>query len=179
MIRMVITACPRSGTKYTAEVLKALGYKAAHECCFNPWVQSVVNAPHDIEVSWMAAPFLQKLPPNILIVHQVRNPRAVIRSLVSFHDISQANNYSRIARAHLQIPENLDRQATAEAFWRQWNWLIQTNAKGRPYLRIHVEDFLASVGVPVDCNTWGKTAALRRSLESGTLGLAQAYGYSI
>lgn len=78
----VVTGCGRSGTTYTARLLASLGYRCGHEELFGPFQR---KAPHfrsrHGDVSWLAVPFLDQLPPGTAVVHQVRHPVQVIRSL--------------------------------------------------------------------------------------------------
>jgi hypothetical protein len=79
----VVTGCPRSGTLFTAEALSRLGHRCGHEQVFNPFVTdrfSFGSAQGD--VSWLAAPFLDRLPEGSVVLHQLRNPLAVITSLL-------------------------------------------------------------------------------------------------
>lgn len=78
----VVTGTARSGTMFTAAVLAGLGLKVGHEDVFGPRSRSFDgwNGRHG-DVSWLAAPFLDSLG-DALVVHQLRHPLSVVRSLV-------------------------------------------------------------------------------------------------
>ena len=87
MKRFLVTGCARSGTGYIATLLTALGVPCGHERVFNPltlgkgdellWPDASPG-----ESSWLAAPFIPNLPEEVLILHQVRETVAMIRSKV-------------------------------------------------------------------------------------------------
>lgn len=82
----VVTGCGRSGTYYTAELLRRLGLLCQHEGVFSPTTtgfEGFGDAHGDS--SWLAAPYLDQLPPGSVVLHQVRSPAAVARS---FTDLS-------------------------------------------------------------------------------------------
>ncbi len=78
---VVVTGCGRSGTAFAARLLRDLGLRVGHEAVFGPHLQAFDGfGERDGDVSWLAAPFLRDLPPDVVIVHQVRDPLAVVRS---------------------------------------------------------------------------------------------------
>ena len=82
MRRFVITGCGRSGTEYTARLLTRLGVPCGHEVLFNPHTRTGRVEFGDVpgDSSWLAAPFLHELGPDVAILHQVRQPLRMVRS---------------------------------------------------------------------------------------------------
>lgn len=81
--RFVVTGMPRSGTTYTAAVLCRLGLDCGHEEVFHPHTSGFTGFGRwDGDASWLAVPFLDQLPPDVRVVHQVRHPLRVAGSLV-------------------------------------------------------------------------------------------------
>jgi hypothetical protein len=78
----VVTGCGRSGTGYAAALLSAVGRQCGHEAIFRPDTDDVpatFRAPVG-DASWLAAPFIPRLPPATVVVHLVRDPLEVARS---------------------------------------------------------------------------------------------------
>lgn len=79
----VVTGCARSGTTYTSLVLPRLGLRVGHEAVFTPRTRAFVGMGDlDGDCSWLAVPFLNQLGPDSLVIHQVRHPLLVVRSLL-------------------------------------------------------------------------------------------------
>lgn len=78
----VVTGCARSGTTYLAVLLSGLGLRVGHEVLFGPRTRGFEGwqGQHG-DSSWLAAPFLGELG-DALVLHQVRHPLKVVRSLV-------------------------------------------------------------------------------------------------
>jgi hypothetical protein len=164
-------------------VFKSLGLKAGHEECFTPEKHSISGSPNEIEASWLAAPFLASLPANVFVIHQVRNPISVVRSLVDGCHLSFDSPYSRFVYSYFTSMAKgpllpWDDQRRAERFWYNWNLFIERGLNNRARARWKVEDVMAA-DVPSDCNTWGKTSPLRYPLQPETVQLARRYGYTI
>lgn len=103
-----IIGCPRSGTKYTAMVLRKLGYDVGHE----EWGDGGM-------VGWRFP--TEKL--TGVTLHQVRDPLATIGSLTTIADYS----WKYISRyAPVELPWALDRRC-AET-WLYWNRMAETAA---------------------------------------------------
>jgi hypothetical protein len=79
----VVTGCARSGTAYLAAVFSRLGLSCGHEVVFGPRTRRFdgFDGQHG-DSSWLAAPFLAQLPDDTLILHRVRHPLKVVRSLL-------------------------------------------------------------------------------------------------
>jgi hypothetical protein len=90
----VVTGCARSGTTYLSVVLSRLGLRCGHEVVFGPRTRSFegFRGQHG-DSSWLAVPFLPELPADTLVLHRVRHPLRVVRSLLGirfFDDRSAA-----------------------------------------------------------------------------------------
>lgn len=105
MKRFVITGCARSGTGYTARLFTQLGVETEHETVFSPYAETFAGwgaAPG--ESSWLAAPFIDRLPAGTVVLHQVRHPVDVIRSLLGVHFFDQTGTQlRRDARSLAQV----------------------------------------------------------------------------
>lgn len=166
--RFVVTGCARSGTLFMAEALSRLGHPCGHEVLFNP---GTTRAPAfgeaDGDVSWLAAPFLGQLPSDTVVLHQVRDPLATVRSLVGmrvFQTTPHALMDLRYRLQHLHIrfarpivnprfvrfaaehcPEAFlhpDEASRAAYYWVHWNRRIADSAGAAhlTYRRYRVED---------------------------------------
>ena len=188
--RVLVTGCARSGTGYAAALLSRLGLPCGHERLFAPdtlrdrrggW-QALPRWPHRVtaESSWLAAPFVERLPPGTLVVHQVRHPLAVVRSNLRIGFFGEPTDYLDFARAHLPGLERGSPLAQAARYWVGWNALVERAKQrhGLAYVRLRLEDLderslrelLARVGheipvgevrtalseVPRDTNTRGR-----------------------
>lgn len=120
--RFLITGCGRSGTKYTARLLSAAGVPCGHEVACGP-TGFVGFGDATGESSWFAGGYLDQLPDDVVIVHQVRHPEATVRS---FHRIGLFDHrYSpnplfdlRVWRGGLEgrpTPKNVARAAVHRA----------------------------------------------------------------
>lgn len=176
--RFIVTGCARSGTLFTASALAALGHRCGHEALFTPECRDVPafdDAQGD--VSWLAAPFIDRLPAGTIVVHQVRTPLAAIRSMVGVrmfqtrphplmglryrmqhHHIRFARpitnpRFIRFAAAHCpQAFESAHEVDRAARYWVDWNRRIEDAASsaGLPYHRIRVEDLDDAALVDLD-----------------------------
>ncbi len=107
------------------------------------------------EASWLAAPYLARLPAGTVVLHQVRDPLAVIRSMIrsrffqeSTHRTFAAQHCPPVAAGTL-----LDRLMT---YWVEWNSLV-ASAAGLPHLHYHrfrvedlTPDLLAEIARRID-----------------------------
>ncbi len=76
---LVIAGCGRSGTGHLSAVLNQLGYPCGHERGIRPH-GFVGFGDQMAEASWFAPPYVEDLPDDTLIIHQVREPWKVISS---------------------------------------------------------------------------------------------------
>jgi len=150
--RFVITGCHRSGTLYTASVMRELGISCGHEFFFRPGAECDLGPPPPRgDASWCAAPHLDRLPPGTLVFHQVRHPLAVIRS-----SLARTTLFSRRARGatrrfkvfmegHCPAAAVGDSLTRCLSYWVSWNRMIESNAvrSGLPYIRYCIESLNA------------------------------------
>jgi hypothetical protein len=116
----VVTGCARSGTAYMAAVFSRLGLSCGHEVVFGPRTRRFdgFGGQHG-DSSWLAAPFLAQLPDDTLILHRVRHPLKVVRSLLGvrfFADRGRAflTGDDIYARAKWQVRQQLTRLGHVE-----------------------------------------------------------------
>lgn len=146
----LITGCGRSGTQYITRVLRCHGLHVAHEGVFVPGM-----ARHDDlaavfarewlhgEVSWFAAPYLDQVPDDWLVVHLVRNPIRVIRSWVALRLWEGQFTASIFVRRQLGwtswFQASRSPIAASMEYWVAWNQLVREK---RPTAwRLRIEDF--------------------------------------
>ena len=149
-IQYLIVGCPRSGTVYMAKLLTELGFPCGHETIFNEkgiflspedWKLSDISVettgsfwvnPRSIvaDSSYMAVPFLGMIPDHVNIIHIVRNPIKVVRSLVHglnyFQKHYPANPWEEFIEQYL--PETFVFEHPIERacfFYYSWNQMIK------------------------------------------------------
>jgi hypothetical protein len=160
--RFLVTGCGRSGTGYTAKLFGDLGLLCGHETVFRPLTDQragfgwPVNLPG--ESSWLGAPFLKALPKGTIVLHQVREPVAVIRSFLRIRFFDEPSVYLRFAETHVPELAAGDRVERCMRYWLRWNELAERGAElmGPRYFRYRLEDIdaalvgrvLALVGYP-------------------------------
>jgi len=135
MKSFLITGCGRSGTGYIAALLTKAGIPCTHEGVFS---SALFHPPHKAvlpdapwgEASWLAAPLIESLPPEVLVFHQIRNPVNVIRSLMIrkfFHPNRQrGSKYACYVRGVLgdKLDEKANPLVQCMAYWLEWNRLV-------------------------------------------------------
>ena len=158
----VVTGCSRSGTSYMAKILSALAISCGHEQLFNIYRVSALRYPaghfpefasRQGDSSFLAAPFLDKLPSGSVVFHQVRHPLAVIRSHMGIRFFAEPYEPSiYLADCHLDFLKFLERHcpgifkletevSRTMRYWVLWNTLVE-RAEENPslkYLRYQVE----------------------------------------
>lgn len=147
MPRLVITGCGRSGTQYIAQLLTQIGFKCRHEKIFTPNLDptTVVDVEHkwegyEVEVSWMAAPFLNQLPRDILIWHQIRNPLQVVRCFN--HNLTLSNQDLAAQFVRKLLPECCEGDELTKAVAYCYRWLTMIHGAsvgGHSYQKYLIE----------------------------------------
>jgi hypothetical protein len=92
--------------------------------------------------SWLAAPYLSSLPRGTWVLHQLRNPISVIRSLVRIRFFDTPSPFRLFAEAHLPDVRTGAPLERSLRYWVEWNRLVQ-RAEHMPhlrYVRYSVED---------------------------------------
>jgi hypothetical protein len=75
----IVTGCGRSGTLYASQLFTAAGLRCRHEhACDVTGFRGFGDAAG--EASWFAAAYLDSLPRDTVVLHQVRDPIAVATS---------------------------------------------------------------------------------------------------
>ena len=144
--RFLITGCGRSGTGYTAQLLTALGLSCGHEMIFSlPAVlKGRVAWPETYpgDSSWLAVPYLAELPAGTAILHQVRDPLAVVRSLSRIRFFQGREPYRDFLDRHLEGLAGCEPLEAALRYWNEWNERVEAAAEleGLSYLRYRLED---------------------------------------
>lgn len=143
-MRFVVTGCSQSGTTYVAEVLTAAGLPCGHEAVFDRWTPGYDTCPPIDKTelagdsSYVAAPFLRQLPTSIVVVHLLRAPLDVIRSVVGRNQVARPQSWPwvRFLDHHVGILSEPDPAHRAARYWLSWNALVEPHAT----LTWHVAD---------------------------------------
>ncbi len=149
-MRFVVTGSPRSGTRYTAKLMAALGLPCDHEKTLRPLatVVDVAKWPKlDVgESSWMAWSLLPVMVGyDIPVLHTIRNPWKVIDSLTNRNQIlnplASCDSALQGVREliNLYLPDLFDREQRvdrAAALVLGWNQLIEANVPERSLLHV-------------------------------------------
>ncbi len=159
----LITGCGRSGTTYMARLLNNLGIRTAHEeywsasvgmresVRFTGWLASTATSG---EVSGLAVPALAHedntvgsilKEQGVVVFHQVRNPVAVIASLMGLRNFHPENRWlTNIKFNHRWLPI-LDQESEplrrCMFYWTYWNEMLL----GYDYPVCQIEDTHNSV----------------------------------
>jgi hypothetical protein len=136
MKRFIVTGCSRSGTKYAARLFGALGVRIGHEDVFGVR-QGLGKRPvnwdgAEGDASWLAVPFLPL--EDTIVLHQVRHPLEVVRSLCGFGFLSDERAdmpFPRVVRLH--APEVYVPDTQAERGATMW---VILNAKAEAHATI-------------------------------------------
>lgn len=159
--RTVVIGTGRSGTGYIAHLLLASGVSnVAHEGWFNPilWgagIDRIQRPGLDVDVSWLALPFIEIGAWSGPVLHVTRHPIDCIRSLEWTQHITHPDSpFSVFARKNAPWVNDIsDPLEIAAAFYVEWNLRCAAVADAT----IRVEDVPASaelitqtLGVPVN-----------------------------
>ncbi|MES2119074.1 MAG: hypothetical protein V4513_00680 [Pseudomonadota bacterium] len=137
-----IVGTGRSGTTFTAEYLNHIGIPCSHEKYFTSEGPTLRNARRPFysrgDASWMAVPYVTQM--GIPVVHQIRNPIAVIRSLmrIQFFDPAARDHHGEFIRFALR-----HFRATDDQLGNCIRWYIDWNRRCEDVssFRFRVEDF--------------------------------------
>jgi hypothetical protein len=207
MPRFVVTGCARSGTLFTARALAALGHRCDHEALFTPATSGVpAFGESQGDVSWLAVPFLADLPPGTVVVHQVRHPLAVVRSLwaqrffqtrphplmglryrlqhyhVRFARPVTNPRFVRFAALHCPgIFDLPDERTRAARYWVDWNRRAEaaSSLPGITYLRVRVEDLDDAGLVALSRRLGGEPSAAEAARVRAALGERTHHGRTV
>ena len=124
--RFVVIGTPRAGTTYFCELCRANGVACSHESYFTedgPVLRNPRRRFNAIgDVSWLAPPYLPD--DDLIVVHQVRHPLKVIRSIfeMGFFDPRREHTRKRrvaLTRKHFSFSRRPLRSALR--FYIEWN----------------------------------------------------------
>ncbi|MEM9367664.1 MAG: hypothetical protein AAGD07_16865 [Planctomycetota bacterium] len=161
-LTFVIASTPRSGTQYTSRLLQSLGVHCSHEVFFGPHAhrhEMYVCNPLRREFyqgiaplgdsSWLAVPFLDELPDNVAVIHQVREPVTSINSILHtrhfdwdepLDDPVSADFHRFLQRVTRDWAWPDDKEQKAILFWNRWHQQIFEQSTRRPYFQLRLED---------------------------------------
>jgi hypothetical protein len=133
VVRLVITGCARSGTRWISCVLDNLGIKTTHEEAFSLYGYSPAKSREvDVDVSWCAAPLLHLLHENVTVWHQVRDPRKVVRCCLHNRyfapEIRELHGVSEFVSRHIDLPDGISELEASVRWWYWWNKLAEKRA---------------------------------------------------
>ena len=195
--KLLVTGCGRSGTNYTADILRLSGYDIKHE---KPGLDGVVSWPMAVDSYSPWGPSSNDQFEHIF--HQVRHPLNVINSWVV--NISDLNRDEwKFIRNH--VPEIKETDSVIESavkYWIYWNLIAETKAEWRYKIEEFKEiipEFMERSGIVIDLdqlqvistnhNTWKEITIkltwdeLKEQLPEDLFvqleSLARKYGYSL
>ena len=160
--RLAVIGAPRSGTRFTSKVLRAWGLDIKHH---GSGEDGIVDPYAPGQYPWMLDPL------DTLVLHQVRNPYKVVRSLAACGWMNAATKWLGWAEATQSLRHRVD-------FYLEWTGLCDRISAWR----YRVEDLpLCRHNVPTDDNhidtppvDWSELNRLSRALLSSR---ARYYGY--
>lgn len=147
-MRVVVTGCGRSGTQYVARLLAACGFRSAHESVFkhdlepNDYDRDLADSRWrdiDMEVSWLAAPFVSKLAPDVFVWHQTRDPIKVVRCWAHHRLLTHVQPVLQFVNKALPETAHGSQVERAVQYVLGWNELIERQKTDGRYVRFAVE----------------------------------------
>ena len=149
---------------FIARALSLAGVPCGHESLFTGRTDDPIPDATRGDASWLAAPFLSRLPKDFMIFHQTRNPIRVILSYIAegffrhlayerplwkhiakrVAGIPPSGQYRLICLVRSTLPlvfaEDTELKRAAR-FWIEWNQLVRESASesGLEYLHYKVE----------------------------------------
>jgi hypothetical protein len=121
--RFVVISTGRAGSGFVAALLTACGVPCGHEAFFTPsGLQPRFRWHLRGDSSWLAVPALEEWNgAKPLVVHQVRDPREVVKSLVGIGLFRRDNDnpFAQFARRHFSVSG--DEVRDAMRWWVAWN----------------------------------------------------------
>ncbi len=95
------------------------------------------------ESSWLVVPYLAKLPETFVVLHQVRHPLHVIRSICRIPFLRDSTDYTRFAYHFCpEIEGGTSQEERALRYWVRWNQMAEDLSArfGEHYFRYRVEE---------------------------------------
>lgn len=120
--RFAVVGTGRSGTAYTAAVLRACGVLCGHESWWTPLPERRM-ATLDGDSSWMALPDIESGAWSGPVVHVVREPVATVRALlgIEFFGHHDPDAHRRFAYEHEPCMAGMEPVEAAVHWWASWN----------------------------------------------------------
>lgn len=120
--RFAVVGTGRSGTAYTAAVLRACGVLCGHENWWTPLPERRM-ATLDGDSSWMALPDVESGAWSGPVVHVVREPVATVRALlgIEFFGHPDPDAHRRFAYEHEPCMAAMEPLEAAVHWWTSWN----------------------------------------------------------
>lgn len=140
MKRFLICALPHSGTGFMSGALQKFGVRAGHETIFKEWFAP--EEPFDGDVSWKGLYHLP-CPDEFTLIHLVRNPLHVTRSLLSNSVIQRHWSSERATVPHFcdLMPDPGENKRNDPAFVAETVVAMNRRiASFDPVLRVRVEE---------------------------------------
>lgn len=190
---IAITGCARSGTAYASDLLCHLGYEVGHERLLADGIVSWPLAAATLESPLGPSP-AKILTVASVVLHQVREPLAAIRSIQTL----SATSWAFICETTPCRPDDALLLRSAK-YWLHWNRMSEAVASrtyrlesirdelpsmyaalGRPPVRLDVDavpraNARPSVGGPVG---WDDLRRASATLADEIAALAVRYGYA-
>jgi len=142
-MKFVVTGIGRSGTKYTSTLLTNAGIPCTWETAFKVNKQDLKLLNESGDSSWLAAPFISKLPKGTIVLHQTRNPLNWLNSWlkVSAHWGFAHTNFVDDNCGFFRWKDGEHPQVDMKLYVK-WNEMIEKAAAeaNLTYLRYKVED---------------------------------------
>lgn len=177
-MRFIVTGASRSGTTYVAELLTAAGLRCGHETVWQ-WdnhYRPIASRSDDFDgdSSYIPAPAAPRLAARLVIVHLVRPPLDVIRSIVGIArhhpvwrpwitDNAAPNPWIRFVDHHAGVLAYPPGPQRAAAYWLRWNELVEPWAQLRwPLAAIDTDNIarLAELAsLPIEVGAAARAAA--------------------
>lgn len=136
--KFLIAGTGHCGTGYIAELLNKIGIDTGHEFIFNPdnpdiLENGLVKWKDKVgEVSWESCFYLERIPRNIMIYHQVRDPIKVIRAFMREKFFENKNKWFLFAEKHLNF-SSLEKHDKYLFWYYTLNKLIERHVEFNRY----------------------------------------------
>lgn len=142
-MRYLITGTGRCGTGFAAKLLTSAGITCSHEGVFNLYgwsnacckIERQRKCPEEgwlADSSWMAAPHISRPELHaVTVVHLVREPRLVIRSMLrmGFFSIKKYSPYTNYANCFAPYMERYEKPLEKAAYlYLKLNWMVEERA---------------------------------------------------
>jgi hypothetical protein len=178
-MKYLITGCGRSGTLFASKLFSAVGSPCSHEVAFGAHVMkhhksATWNPNFHGEASWLAAPVIKRAwKDDLVILHQLRDPIEVIRSMVGIGSMGRETPYQRYIFHYLPELREIAKRSQVEAcmaFWVLWNDMIahKTERFGQLF-RYHVEsldpDLLSRISDSFGLGLFAQESEIRRAMQ--------------